>query len=291
MNKCTQAIRPFRLGHILVIGALLLTPLSALELKSQRSSPFDLAVSGRLAGVPAGETRFVSWASLRDLPTTKLKLTGEFIPGEQEVTGLFLRDLLAALPLADGADTVLATCSDGYASIYPAGFIAGYRPFLVLEINGQGPEKWPPPGLKFNPGPYVITVVRELAPAVATLLDAGHKRPWSVAAIELANFAERERDAFSGPWASLSPAAQAGRELWIHSCASCHQGPGRMFGGTKSDRPFPVLQAHAGYNRDYFKNYVRNPQGVIAGAKMEAHPHYTDEQLEAMIAFITADKK
>jgi len=271
--------------------AALVLPSAALELAPARTSPYDLAVSGRLAGVPAGETRFVSWKDLRALPTTKLKLIGEFVPGEQEVTALFLSDLLKALPPAPGVDVLLATCTDGYASIYRDSFIAKYRPFLVLEINGQGPEKWPPPGLKFNPGPYVITVSDALVPGVAQLLDVGHKRPWGVAAIELANYAEREADAFAGKWATLSPAAQAGREIWINSCASCHAGPGRIFGGTKAERPFPVLEAHAGYNRDYFKKYVRNPQGMIAGAKMEAHPHYTDEQLEELIAFITASQK
>lgn len=291
MKISAQAIPSSRLVRLALASVLLCANLSALELKPQRGSSHDLAVSGRLAGVPSGETRYISWAELRALATTRLQLTGEFVPGEQEVTALFLQDLLAVLPLAPGADTVLATCTDGYASIYRTAFIAEYRPFLVLEINARGPEHWPPPGLKFNPGPYVISISPKLAPAVATLLDAGHKRPWGVTALEFVNFAERQRDVFSGRWAAPSAAAQVGREIWVNSCASCHQGPGRMFGGTKSDRPFPVLVAHAAYNADYFRKYVRDPQGVIAGAKMEAHPHYTDEQLAALIAFITADGK
>ena len=64
-----------------------------------------------------------------------------------------------------------------------------------------------------------------------------------------------------------------------------------MFAGTKSDRPFEVLAAHAGYNQAYFKNYVRDPKSVSASAKMEAHPHYTDGQLDALMAFITAEPK
>lgn len=264
---------------------------ATLTLHPAPDSSYDLLVSGRLTGVPAGEKRYVHWAELRALPVTKLKLTGEFVPGEQEVTGLFLADLIKALPTAADADTVLATCTDGYTSIYQNAFIAKYRPFVVLEINGNGPEKWPPEGLKFNPGPYVITVSKELAPGVDQLLDVGHKRPWGVNAIEIANFAEREKDAFTGNWATLSPAAQSGRELWVNSCASCHQGPGKIFGGTKSDRPFQVLQVHATYNADYFKKYVRTPQALNPAAKMEAHPHYTDEQLDALMAFITADKK
>ena len=262
---------------------------AALPLHREKTSPYDLALVGRLAGVPEGEKRFVRWADLRALPTTRLRLDGEFVPGEQEVTVVLLSDLWKELPRGAGTDTLLATCDDGYASIYRAAFIADYRPFLVLEINGQGPEKWPPAGLTFNPGPFVISISPTVVPAVATLLDAGHKKPWAVTALELANFAERDRDSFSGRWASLSPRAIAGREIWINSCASCHRGPGSTFGGTKSDRPFEVLAAHAAYNADYFKKYVRAPTSLVASAKMEAHPHYTDAQLGELIAFITAE--
>ena len=280
-----------RLSLAVLLGLMGVPAVAAdLPLQREKSSPYDLALTGRLAGVPAGDKRFVRWTDLRALPTTKLRLDGEFVPGEQEVTVVFLSDLWAALPRGAGADMLLATCDDGYASIYRERFIADYRPFLVLEINGQGPEKWPPAGLTFNPGPYVISISPRLVPAAATLLDAGHKKPWAVTTLELANFAERDRDSFSGRWAALSARAVAGREIWINSCASCHRGPGATFGGTKADRPFEVLVAHAAYNRDYFKKYVRAPTSVMAGAKMEAHPHYSDAQLEQLIAFITAER-
>lgn len=265
--------------------------LPALELHRERSLPTDLAVTGKLTGVPAGEVRYVRWADLRALPATKLKLDGEFVKGEQEVTALFLADLWTALPHAADADTVLATCKDGYTSVYRGAFIQAYRPIVVLEINGQGPENWPPPGLKFNPRPYVVTVSQGIVPGVATLLDAGHKKPWGVTTLEVATYADRYHDVYAGKWAALSARAEAGREIWINSCASCHRGPGTTFGGTKSDRPFEVLAAHAGYNAAYFKKYVRAPKSVMPGATMEAHPHYTDEQLAELIAFLTAEAK
>jgi len=205
-----------------------------------------------------------AWADLRALPTMKLRLDGEFVKGEQEVTALWLADLWAALPRAEGADTLLATCTDGYAAVYREAFIAAYRPIVVLEINGQGPEKWPPPGLKFNPGPYVITVAKEIVPGVATLLDAGHKKP-------------------------CGHRGDRGRELWRPVTAmptrasgprSC-RGPrlGARFGSTRArvatmdrvqrsvapspNRPFEVLAAHAGYNAACFKKYVRAPKTAM----------------------------
>jgi hypothetical protein len=282
------------LRHFFCVGTLALCaalPLTALELHRERASPTDLALTGKLTGVPAGETRYVRWADLRTLPTSKLTLIGTFMPGPQEVTALFLSDLWQALPRATDTDVLLATCKDGYASVYRQDFIESYRPFLVLEINGIGPDKWPPPGRKTDPGPYVIHVSTELVPAAANLLDVGHKRPWGTVALEVANFSERFRDAFTGKWAALTPRAAAGREIWINSCASCHRGPGTIFGGTKSDRPFEVLAAHAAYNAAYFRKYVRAPTSVLPGATMEPHPHYTDTQLDELIAFITAESK
>jgi len=259
----------------------------ALELRRDRGSPFDLALTGRLAGVAAGETRYLRWADLRALPVSRLRLRDEFVQGEQEVTIVYLQDLWQALPRTEGADVLLATCDDGYASVYREGFLARYRPFLVLEINGQGPERWPPPGLKFNPGPYAISVSPAVVPAVARLLDAGHKKPWGVIALEVASFAERFHDAYSGAWGRLDARAAQGREFWVNSCASCHPGPGATFGGSKSGQAFPTLAALAEVNAPFFRRYVRHPQDLVAVAKMEGHPHYTDAQLDALIAFIT----
>lgn len=274
----------------LIVASAVLNAVPSLPLARERTSPTDLAVSGRLIGVPAGETRFVRWADLARLPTRKLKLVGEFVPGEQEVTYVLVSDVWAALPRAPGADTLLATCTDGYAGVFRESFVRDYRPMLILEINGRGPDRWPPPGLTFNPGPYVITIAADLAPAVASLLDAGHKRPWGVNAIEVAAYGERFAGALQGRWSALSPRAEAGRELWVHSCSSCHPGPGGAFGGTKGGRPFEAIATRA-LDPTWFSRYVRDPKGLDPAAKMEPHPHYTDAQLAALIAFVRAESK
>ena len=285
MNSTTWLSR-FSTRALLVLLAALPSA-RAIELHVEKTSPYDLALTGLFKGVPPGETRYVHWADLRTLPVTKLKLSGEFVSGEQEVTALDLKTLLKSLPLEANADTLLATCADGYASVYRQEFIETYQPFVVLEINGQGPDHWPPPGLKYNPGPYVITVSAQRVPAVSTYLDINHKRPWAVTLIEAANYEKRFASLYSGNGARLSPQAVQGREIWINSCFSCHQGPGAQpLGGTKANRPFPVLVAHATYNADYFKGYVRDPKKMMSGAKMEAHPHYTEAQLDALIAFL-----
>ena len=239
--------------------------------------------------MPAGAVRYLRWADLRALSVGKLKVPDEFGPGTQELTVLFLGDLLDALPLEPGADVVLATCSDQYASVYRRDFIARYRPFLVLEIDGVGPDRWPPPGMAFSPGPYPILVSATVVPDAARLLDLGHKKPWGVVAIDLETYSDAFHDAFSGRWAALSSHADHGREIWINSCARCHPGPGSTFGGTKSGQPFAVLQAVAVGDPHLLMTYVRNPTSINPNAKMEPHPHYSDDQLKDLIAFILAD--
>jgi len=280
------ALRSAFAGLVLLLTATLAR---GLELHPERASPFDLALTGRLIGVAPGTTRYVRWADLRKLPTLDLPLNGEFVAGTQTVTAVPLAVLWRALPIAPGSDCLLAVCQDGYASVYTTVFILDDRPFLVLEINGRGPDRWPPPGLKFNPAPYVITVSKELAPAVAHFPDLEHKKPWGVTTLEVARYEDRFQGAFSGRWARLSPAAQAGRTTWINSCASCHAGPGGIFGGTKSGIPFEVVAAFASGNRGFFMHYVRDPKSLVPTAKMEPHPHYTDAELDQLIAFITAD--
>jgi cytochrome c2 len=275
---------PAALALLLLSAA---TPAAALELHPERSSPYDLAVTGRLAGVPDGGTAYVRWPDLRALPSARLTVDGEFMMGPQVLTVVSLSDLWTALPTGPGTDSILATCADGYASVYTLAFIADYRPFIVLEINGKGPRDWPPAGVTFNPGPYAILVSADFEPRVASYPNVQHKKPWGVTTLEVASYADRFRGFYSGKWSSLSQAAAAGREAWVNTCASCHAGPPGAFGGTKAGRPFPVIAAYAGYDRAFFMKYVRDPKSLVPCAKMEPHPRYTDGELSGLIEFIT----
>ncbi len=279
---------PAALALLLLAAA---PPSVALELHGERSSPYDLALTGRLAGVRDGETRYARWSDLRGLPTTRITADGEFMKGPQVLTIVFLSDLWKALPTDRGADSVLATCSDGYLSVYTSAFISDYRPFIVLEINGRGPKDWPPPGLAFDPGPYAILVSADVVPAAARYPGVQHKKPWGVKALEVASYADRFRGIYSGRWASPSPEAASGREIWVNSCASCHTGPAGVAGGAKAGRPFQVVAAYAAFDRAFFVKYVSDPKSLMPCSKMEPHPGYSDRDLSNLIRFITADQE
>lgn len=291
-----QEIRPraSRRTWVCPLGKILLwlvigTPAAstaAVPVLAGPGAPFDLPISGMIANGPKGATMHLSRASLMELPSTTVDVTGEFGTTARKARAVFLADLVNALPLSPDADLLIAECSDGYISVYPISFIRRYRPFLVLEIDGKGPQDWPPPGLADNPGPYAITVSDKVVPGASAVRDVGHKEPWGVVALRFTSVTESFGGLFRGRWASAGPSERSGREIWIHSCASCHPGPDGVAGGTKSGRPFAVVEAFAGADAKFFRQYVRNPVSLMPGAKMEPHPRYTDAELDELISFL-----
>ena len=267
---------------VLIVGGAW-QPLSALTLRLERAEPHDLEISGGLAGVPAGESRFASWAALRTLSPRRVVLDGEFVPGPQEVTIIDLARLWQALPVEPRRDTLLAWCTDGFLAVYRRDEVEALRPFVVLEINGRGPGQWPPEGLAFNPGPYAIGVDRTLAPAVADLLSETSKKPWGVARVEFVRYAE----AFAPLLAlNLSEPARQGREVWLQRCVSCHEGPPGTVGGTKAARRFALLSAQAAGAPDFFLRYVKNPRSINPAATMEANESLDVGLIEAVRRFL-----
>jgi len=264
--------------------------LQALTLHPLRSAATDLQISGLLKGVPVGESRWIRWEDIRELPSQTIETEGEFLAGRQNVQIVLLENLTNQLPLAAGADTVLADCADGYTAVFTTDFRTRWKPYIVVAINGQGPTAWPLPGMDMNPGPYVVSVSDEVVSGVNKLMDVAHKQPWATTGLRFVHHADEFVASHTGEWQSLSESAVRGRELWVNSCHSCHTGPDGITGGSKSGRPFAVLKAHAQFNRAWFIDYVRNPQAKIPGALMTPHPHYSDSQLADLIAFILAEK-
>ncbi|MGJ3243349.1 MAG: c-type cytochrome [Opitutales bacterium] len=260
---------------------------AALPLHPERHGPNDLVITGKLKDLPADTVRFVRFADLAALPGVRsMQVPIDNYPGEQTVEVLFLADLLAALPVDDTVDTVLARCKDGYLSLYTDTFREEYRPFLVLTIDGRPAGAWPESISGADIGPYYITVSEKLAPAYADLKDAGTKRPWGVTAFRLVRFEEEFSPLFSGKFADLTGDAAAGRDLYMNNCMSCHAWEGGTFGGTVSEFTFPVIAAKSKFMPDYFRKWVRNPQAFNPESKMEAQSHYTDADFRQLQAFL-----
>ena len=93
-----------------------------------------------------------------------------------------------------------------------------------------------------------------------------------------------------GAWAVAPGRRRAtAARIWVNSCASCHEGPAGIFGGTKAGtalrRSSPPMRR---YDRAFFDRYVRDPKSLVPCAQMEPHPRYTDAELAGLIAFIAA---
>ena len=73
---------------------------------------------------------------------------------------------------------------------------------------------------------------------------------------EAARVADRFSGIYSGEFEALSAPEKVGREIWVNSCASCHEGPSGIFGGTKAGRPFQVVRAYARYDRHFFEDRI-----------------------------------
>lgn len=295
--QATRA-RPLAFAFALLLAAIATLPLHAVEmhavelhaveLHQARASPTDLEVTGLLRGVAAGERRWVRWEDIRRLPSRTIESDGEFLKGRQVLRVVLLEDLLARLPLAPGFDTVVAVCSDGYAAAFDAQFRQAWKPFIVVEINGTGPNAWPLPGMPSDPGPYIVSVSDAVTPGVSGLLDVPHKQPWGTTELHFVREADAFRSLHEGDWRALSASAERGRTLWVNSCFSCHTGPADATGGTRSGRPFVVLQALARHAPDHFAAYVRNPRAFAPEARMTPHAHYTDAQMADIIDFVIA---
>lgn len=289
MFNSTAMTRYLALTFVMLLGTVTAPAAHAVELHAARASPTDLEVSGLLRGVAPGEKRFVHWEDIRRLPSRTIETDGEFMQGTQTVRIVLLEDLLSQLPLAPGFDTVIATCSDGYAAVYTAEFRQAWKPFVIVEINSAGPSAWPLTGMPTDPGPYIVSVSDAVTPGVSKLLDVAHKQPWGTVALGFAREDEAFRSFHEGPWRTLSAAGERGRTLWMNSCFSCHTGPGDSIGGSRSGRPFAMLQALAQHSPGYFESYVRNPRASRPDALMTPHAHYTAEQMADLIAFVVAE--
>ena len=284
-----------RLRLWVCLGLLVITIRPAfatgLTLYPQRAEPLDLAISGELEGLAPGQVAYLRAKDLRALPSKTLAADNRYFPGPNTLTIIPLEELWAALPRRSTADTLLAGCADGYMSVFDQAFVGNYHPFLVVAINGKPLDKILEQGVAFDGGPYIIDVSESLAPGVSTYLDIGHKEPWGVNSLNVVAHSVYFSSLYPPKTTTPSdPVVDQGRNIWINSCNSCHQGPDQRIGGTKAGFPLAVLQAQALYNQAYFRLYIRDPRKASPSSKMEPHPHYTDAQLDALTAFLRSIK-
>ena len=111
--------------------------------------------------------------------------------------------------------------------------------------------------------------------------DAG-QRPWGVESVTFGKYDEMFEAFYTGP-CKLGRYAHTGREIFLNSCSSCHEGPGGSIGGHKAMRPLRFWPRTPPQCR-LLKIRARS-QEFKPIAEMEPHPWYSDAQMDALVAF------
>jgi mono/diheme cytochrome c family protein len=276
---------------VLTSTAVLCLPIDAskastarVALHLRRQSPTDLEVGGSLAGVPRGETRFVSFADLSRLPLETDTVTDDGGLGKSvRITGLSLAKLPGLLGAASGATMVTALCTDAYAAHYPASYFKAHHPVLVMRLNGKPSAQWPVLSSGDSMGPYLVSHP-SFMPAFKVLShDDEPQVPWGVVRLDF----EPEQQVYApiepfGPYAH-DKLVQQGYAIARQNCFRCHNRDGE--GGQKSNRPWDVVARRAATDPEYFNAYVRNPKRLNPASQMAASPQYDDATLRALRAY------
>lgn len=276
---------------VLLLASLALVGLpeadSARILHTERSSPGDLEVGGELGGVPPGATRFIRYQDLLVLPQETAEVSDDTnFKGKTEISGVALTTLAQLFGRAPDDALIVAICYDQYRTNYPRDYLAAHHPILVLRINGQLRDHWPPSEYGGTMGPYLISHPY-FKPAFKVLSHEDEPQiPFGVTRIEV----RRESVVFGairprGDWPADS-AVEQGFVIARQDCFRCHNMGAE--GGTMAGRSWMKLGTVALDDSKRFKQTIRDPKSVSPKATMPAHADYDDATLTALTAYFKA---
>jgi hypothetical protein len=268
-----------------LLGAGSSSTVPLLELK--RNSPSDLEITGMVAGVAPGTSRYVSYETLLKLPQVTVTVTGDdnFAEIHREkitVTGVYLDILAKSLGVLPNSNFESALCSDGYRAIYPSEYILAHRPVFALKVNGMPVKAWVAQTHNEDLGFYFIThevfassfkvLSQEEAPQVPVdivKLDFGSKQ------LVFGAIAPR------GDYASDSPVMNGYRIAKQH-CYRCHNMG--SYGGTKAAVTWQQIGAYAA-SPSAFKAYLHDPKSTVHKAATRPYDAFDTTTTDALQAY------
>jgi hypothetical protein len=268
---------------LLTLAALTNAPAAPLPSSPTRTSPQDLEVFDIGPGGQKSASRFYTYTQLGSLPQVTL-------PTKQDpntmapatYTGVYLRDLFAALGAPAGADVLGSNCYDNYKDYYDPAYIQHHQPLLILKYDGKPPAEWPAVegGMPF--GPYCVGQVN-FVPADHLLGYTEPPRiPFGVVSLELTTL-HQAYDSFAPKKDATDPQVIAGHRIAMGSCVMCHYTD--VAGGLKSNQPWTILAVFATSNGSYFRDYVVNPLKFNPKSAMPVHPTFDAKTLDALQAY------
>jgi cytochrome c2 len=250
----------------------------------ERTSPGDLEVGGEFAGAPNNSTRFLRYEELLQLPQETYTVGDDSnFSGKTEIRGVPLTELAKLLGVQQDDLLIVAICYDKYRTNYPRDYRAAHYPLLVLRINGQLREHWPPSEYGGAMGPYLISHAF-FKPAFKVLSHEDEPQiPFGVVRLEF----RRESEVFGAIrpnllWKENEP-VQQGYIIARQDCFRCHNMGAE--GGTMAGRSWLKLAEDAASDGKRFRQTIHNPASVRPDAKMPAHADYDDATLDALTAY------
>lgn len=257
---------------------------SKILLHVDRSSDGDLEVGGELAGLPPGSSRFIRYEDLLRLAQETYTVSDDSnFPPNTKIEGASLVALAHLIGKAPKDLLIVAICYDKYRANYPPDYLAIHHPLLVLRINGQPREHWPPSEYGGSMKPYLISHPF-FRPAFKVLSHEDEPQvPFGVVRIELRTESEVFGAIRPGANGRENEQVQEGFIIARQDCFRCHNMGAE--GGTMAGRTWSKLAQIANDDGRRFRQIIRNPASAASNAKMPAHAGYDDATLNALTAY------
>ena len=199
---------------------------------------------------------------------------------EYDMTIVYLKDFLDTFIEDKTLDFWIMNCGDKYQSNYYPEILESSKPFFILTIDQKPLAQWL--NEKGHPkewGPHIVNIQN-----TDGLLDPPHKNPWGVIEMILTTKAKALEN-----WgdSANSAATKSGRDIFLNSCASCHDTGNGILGGKVSTRNLQMLAVFAKATEDYFRKLLDSPKETNPLAeKMPSYKHYTETQVSDLIEFL-----
>lgn len=257
---------------------------SRVALRAERSAFDDLEIGGEIFGQPAGAVRYLRYEDLLRLPreTHVVNDDSNFAHGTV-IEGVALQTLAEMYARAPGSALIVAICNDKYRTAYPRDYLATHHALLVLKMNGQTREHWPPASGGEPLGPYLISH-SFYKPAFKVLSHEDEPQiPYGVVRLEF-----RDESTVFG---AIQPGSewrdnqqvQQGYTIARQDCFRCHNNGAQ--GGTMAGQSWAALASIAAGSPARFRTIVHDPAQVTPGAKMPPHVDYDSATLDALTAY------
>lgn len=241
----------------------------------------------RLTTVHSGRSQSWTLAQLQQqLAVQQISLQDPSYNQPKSYRGFLFKDLLSktGFPPLDSDDTLVLTARDGYAPTLSAAQLQQQQAMLVFAEAGQADFSFTP--LQQGKG--------MLSPAPFYLVWPGAGRgaaqlpwPYQLVKIELIRFSDRYAKVV--PASAASAQVQQGFALFKQNCLKCHsinlQG-GEL--GPELNAPKNVTEYWQSHD---LKAFIRNPESYRYQSKMPAFSHFSDAEIDAILAYLQQMKQ